>query len=191
MALCLTVCAPLALLGCQLRRPEVALVRTIEPELAAAASDPAATPPPGAQVRNLRLLETEARVHIGRRLIHQQPDGELIEDAVWRWSSPPDRYLDTVLRLTLGSSRDIRLVDAADAPVLGVMLLAFHLGESDARLFAAIEVRLTGTDRVVQTRLIRDSEPISGALPGDLSAGSGRLLIRLAAAASRQAIAMH
>ena len=141
---------------------------------------------------DLRLLETEARVHIGRRLLHQQGDGELTEDGIWRWSSPPDRYLDTALRLTLGSSRSIRLVDSADAPVLAVTLLSFHLAdESDARLLAAIELRFTGTDRVVHTQLIKDSEPIAGSLPGNLSTGAGRLLSRLAAEASKQVIAMR
>ena len=49
----------------------------------------------------IRLLDTQARGHIGRRVLHQQPDGELTEDPMWRWSSAPDRYLDTALRLEL------------------------------------------------------------------------------------------
>jgi hypothetical protein len=53
----------------------------------------------GATAAPIRLLDTQARGHIGRRLLHQRPDGELIEDPVWRWSSAPDRYLDTALRL--------------------------------------------------------------------------------------------
>ena len=46
-----------------------------------------------ADARPVRLLDTQARGHIGRRVLHQQPEGELIEDPVWRWSSAPDRYL--------------------------------------------------------------------------------------------------
>ena len=37
-------------------------------------------------------------------VLYQQPSGELTEDPVWRWSSAPDRYLDTALRLELASS---------------------------------------------------------------------------------------
>ena len=45
----------------------------------------------------VRLLETHGARPIGRRLLHQQPDGELTEDPVWHWSSAPDRYFDTAL----------------------------------------------------------------------------------------------
>src|SRR4029079_11516161 len=64
----------------------------------------------------VRLLETQSRAHIGRRLLHRQPDGELTEDPVWHWSSAPDRYLDTALRLEMGASPNVRLVDVASAP---------------------------------------------------------------------------
>jgi hypothetical protein len=50
---------------------------------------------------------------------------------------------------------------------------------------AAIKLRFTGTDRVVRTQLVRDSEPVSGGLPGDLSIAAGRLLGRLASEASK------
>jgi hypothetical protein len=54
---------------------------------------------------------------------------------------------------------------------------------------AAIELRFTGTDRVVRTQLVRDSEPVSGGLPGDLSIAAGRLLGRLASEASKRIVA--
>ena len=75
----------------------------------------------------VRLLDTQARAHIGRRVLHQQPDGELTEDPVWRWSSAPDRYLDTALRLELAAARDVRLVDSGTASTLAVTLLVWHL----------------------------------------------------------------
>lgn len=52
-----------------------------------------------AKTRSIRLLDTQASAHIGRRLLHRQPNGELTEDSVWRWSSNPDAYLNTALHL--------------------------------------------------------------------------------------------
>ena len=60
-------------------------------------------------------------------MLHQQPNGELTEDHVWRWSSPPDRYLDTALRLELASNPEVRLVDAGIAPALAATLLVWDL----------------------------------------------------------------
>ena len=69
---------------------------------------------------SVRLLETQARSHIGRRVLHRLPDGEVTEDPVWLWTSTPDRYLDSALRLAIASSPDIRLVDASTAASLAV-----------------------------------------------------------------------
>src|SRR6187397_1682004 len=91
--------------ACSLKRPNTAATRMIEPQLPEQAnsgtSAPNATP--------IRLLDTQARAHIGRRLLHQQPDGELTEDAIWRWSSAPDRYLDSAIRLELAANPKMRL----------------------------------------------------------------------------------
>jgi len=129
----------------------------------------------------IRLLDTQARGHIGRRLLYQQPTGELIEDPIWRWSSSPDRYLDTALRLELASSPGLRLVDAPSAPALAANLVAWHLESTDgSRLVGAVEYRFTRSDRGVHTYIVRASEPISADLPGDLAAAAGRLFQRLA-----------
>ncbi len=165
-----------------LKRPDTLPSRMIEPqivepqltELGGQRPDPASAAP-------LRLLDTQARGHIGRRLLHQQPAGELSEDPVWVWSSAPDRYLDTALRLELASSPIWRLVDAASAPVLATTLLAWNLDSTNGtRLVGAVEFQLTGADRVVHTLVVRGSEAVSGDLPGDLAAAAGRLLHRLA-----------
>ena len=63
-------------MACQLRRPETIPSRMIEPQLV----EPAKTGTSGPDAAPLRLLETQARGHIGRRVLHQQPDGELTED---------------------------------------------------------------------------------------------------------------
>src|SRR5688500_9692588 len=135
------VLAWLALCGCQLRRPDTVPSRMIEPELSGEGA-----PQDGgtAAVVQVRLLETQARAHIGRRLLHQRPDGELIEDVVWRWSTAPDRYLDTALRLEFSGHGAVRLVDSPNTSVLAVTLLAWQLEGDDAlRLLGAIEVRIT------------------------------------------------
>jgi hypothetical protein len=173
----LTILGCLSLGGCQLQRPQTVPSRIIEPHLA----ERTATPKPATPAIELRLLETHARAHIARRLLHQRPDGELIEDPVWKWSSAPDRYLDTALRLEFATNGAIQLVDSAAAPMVAVTLLAWHIEERGTmQLLAAIELRFTGTDRIVRTQLIRDGEPVSGGLPGDLSVAAGRLLSRLA-----------
>jgi hypothetical protein len=105
----------------------------------------------------------------------------LSEDSVWVWSSAPDRYLDTALRLELASSPIWRLVDSASAPALATTLLAWNLDTTNGtRLVGAVEFQLTGADRVVHTFVVRGSEAVSGDLPGDLAAAAGRLLHRLA-----------
>jgi hypothetical protein len=129
----------------------------------------------------IRLLDTEARGHIGRRLLHQQPGGELNADPVWRWASSPGLYMDTVLRSEVAASPGIKLVDSSGVKVFAATLLEWAL-ESDngTRLVGAVEFQITGADRVVRTQTVRASEPVSAELPGDLAAAAGRLLRRLA-----------
>jgi hypothetical protein len=134
-----------------------------------------------ANARPIRLLDTQARGHIGRRVLHQQPSGELTEDPVWRWSSAPDRYLDTAIRLELASHPVLRLVDAATAPALAATLLVWNIESAGGtHLVGVVEFQLTGIDRAVHTKVVRGSEPVSAELPGDLAAAAGRLLRRLA-----------
>jgi len=174
--------ASLALVACQLRRPTTAPSRVLEPQLL----EPQLAEQPGTLAKNpnafsIRLLSTESRGNIGRRVLHRQPDGELTEDPVWRWSTPPDRYLDTALRLEVASSPRLRLVDAGDVPALGAYLLAWDLESSGGtRLLGAVEFEVTGTDRVIHTQIVRGSESVTGELPGDLAAAAGRLMRRLA-----------
>lgn len=168
--------------GCQLRRPATIPVRMVEPQLLAPQPvESAKLVPMAPNAIPVRLLDSQARGHIGRRLLHQQPNGELTEDPVWRWSSTPDRYLDTALRLEVASNPDIRVVDVGLAPVLAATLLVWDLEASGGtRLVGAVEFQITGIDRVVHTRVARASEPVSAELPGDLAAAAGRLLRRLA-----------
>jgi hypothetical protein len=170
-------------LGCQLRRPTTTPTRMIEPQLLEPQlAEQAKLMPKAPNATPVRLLDTQARGHIGRSVLHQQPDGELTDDSVWRWSSAPDRYLDTALRLEVASNPDVRLVDVDRAPVLAATLLVWNLESAGGtRLVAAVEFQVTGTDRAVHTHVARASEPVSGELPGDLAAVAGKLLRRLAA----------
>jgi len=181
LALLAIAAAVLAESAC-LKRPDTIPGRMLEPQLLEpqlSGSAPPTTPSAGAAP--IRLLDTQARSHIGRRMLRQEPSGELIEDSVWRWSSAPDRYLDTALRLELASSPGWRLVDSASAPTLATTLLVWHLeSASTTQLVGAVEFEFTGTDRVVHTHVVRGREPVSGELPGDLPAAAGRLLRRLA-----------
>ncbi len=152
--------------------------RLVEPSPPAAVSSQPVSPSGAAPIR---LLDTQARGHIGRRLLHQRTGGEIVEDAVWRLSSAPDRYLDSALRSVLASSPGVRLLDAGSAPFIAVTLLAWHLeSEGGARLVGAAEVVITAADRIVRTQVIRGSEPVSAELPGDLATAAGRLLHTLA-----------
>ena len=168
--------------GCQLRRPPTTPTRMIEPQLLEPRlAEPANFVPKAPNAISVRLLDTQARGHIGRRVLLQQPDGELTEDSVWRWSSAPDRYLDTALRLEVASKPNIRLVDTGGVPVLAATLLVWNLESAGGtRLVGGVEFQITGTDRVMHTLVAQDSEPVSAELPGNLAAVAGRLLRRLA-----------
>jgi hypothetical protein len=177
--------------ACQLKRPDVIAARMIEPQLV----EPIQPSTPAARQGNvggealpIRLLETQSRSHIGRRLLHQAPDGELVEDAVWRWSSAPPRYLDSALRLAFASTPNVQLVDSGDAEAMSVTLITWHLETaSSVQLVGAVEVVVTTADRVVQSHLIRRTEPVSSELPGNLAAAAGRLLQMLASASVERA----
>ena len=176
--LCLVfVSVCLAAAACQLRRPDTIPARMLEPQL----PEPTRPATSAANAAPIRLLDTQARGHIGRRLLYRQPSGELTEDSTWRWSSSPDRYLDTALRLELAASPGLRLVDAPSAPALAANLVAWHLDSANgSRLVGAVEFQFTRTDHGVHTYIVRASEPISADLPGDLAAAAGRLFQRLA-----------
>lgn len=165
-----------------LRRPATTPSHMLEPQLLEPQlPQPATQMTKAPNATPVRLLDTQARGHIGRRVLHQQPNGELTEDAVWRWSSAPDRYLDTALRFELASSPDVRLVDTGRARALAATLLIWDLDSAgETRLVGAVEFQVTGTDREVHTKVVRTSEPVSAELPGDLAAAAGRLLRRLA-----------
>jgi len=169
-------------INCHLRRPNTTPSRMIEPQILDPQIPEAATQVVKApDAISIRLLDTQARGHIGRRLLHLQSNGELTEDAVWKWSSAPDRYLDTALRLEAASSPHVRLVDTGRAPAVAATLLIWDLeAQREARLVGAVEFQVTNTDRVVHTRVVRDSEIVSADLPGDLANAAGRLLHRLA-----------
>jgi hypothetical protein len=175
--------------GCQLRRPEVIPARMIEPQLVDVEPLASARPgPTAADAIPVRLLETQARAHIGRSLLRQEADGELVEDAVWRWSSAPTRYLDSALRVAFASSPDVRLVDSGNATAIAVTLIAWHLeSASSAHLVGAVELVITSTDRTVHAQVIRGSEPVSSELPGNLAAAAGHLLQKLASDSLTQA----
>jgi hypothetical protein len=142
--------------------------------------EPKATGDPPVAPLPIRLLDTQSRAHIGRRLLHQQAGGELVEDSVWRWSSAPERYLDSALRLA-ATSAGVQLVDIANAPTIAVTLIAWNLESTqNTHLVGAVELTVTSVDHAVTTDVIHSSEPVSPELPGDLAAAAGRLMTALA-----------
>ena len=67
--LLLIVCAVAG--ACQLKRPDVPAGRMIEPQLIEPQpSEPATQRTDNANASPVRLLDTQARAHIGRRLLH-------------------------------------------------------------------------------------------------------------------------
>lgn len=170
--------------ACRLRPPDLEPPRMIEPDVHQTRVTPAGaagTAGSGATF-DLRLTDTHARGHIGRRLLHRAPGGELLEDEIWRWSSAPDRYLDSTLRLAFADQPSLRLVDAAGVPAISVTLVEWYLDPAvGGQLVGAVELQLDDNRRGVRTELIRGQEALTaGDMPGDLSAAAGRLLWRLA-----------
>ena len=181
-AACLVVLACVSGAACQLKRPDTFPTRMLEPQLLEPRLPTAtAAEPSGADAVSVRLLDTQARGHIGRRLLHQEASGELTEDPIWRWSAPPDRYLDTAIRLELASSPRLQLVDIAGAPSIAATLVVWYLEQAPSMLLVgAVEFEFTGRDGMVRTYVVQGREPVSAALPGDLAVVAGRLLRRLA-----------
>jgi hypothetical protein len=166
--------------GCRVRieRPDTLPTRMIEPRLV----EPQGVAADAPDATSIRLLETQGRAHIGRRVLHQQPGGELTEDPVWLWATTPDRYLDSAVRYAIGSSPDIRLVDVGSAASLAVTLVVWQIEAAPSpRLVGAVEIQVTTIERAVHSEIIRAEEPIAAELPGDLAAAAGRLLGRIAA----------
>ncbi|HEX7289204.1 MAG TPA: hypothetical protein VF532_23670 [Candidatus Angelobacter sp.] len=180
----------LGTVACKLRRPDTAPARMIEPQLLQPQqAGPAAPVSKAANAAPVRLLETQALGHIGRPLLHQQASGELAADPVWRWSSAPDRYLDTALQLEAASNPNVRLVDAARATALAATLIVWDLEPREGtRLVGAVEFQIMGDNNVVLTKVVRDSEPINTELPGNLAVAAGNLLRRLASEGLKLAV---
>ena len=167
--------------GCRLRRPDAVSVRTIEPQLLEPQTEKPEQVTKAPDATPIRLLDTNAQGNMGRHVLHQQANGELLTDPVWRWSAPPERYLDMALRLQLEASPSMRLVDSSGAPTLAATLLVWDLESREGtQLVGAVEFQVTRTDRAVNTQLVRDSEPVLAEKPGDLPLAAGRLFRRLA-----------
>ena len=173
---CMGIC------GC-VRRPKAIPVRVIEPQLLEPQlADPETQAAKTPDAASVRLLSAQARGHIGHPLLHQQADGELTQDPVWRWPSRPDQYLDTALRLEAARRPDLRLVDSGRVPELAATLLVWDLESTGGtKLVGAVEFQITGADGVINTQLVRASEQVSAELPGNLADAAGHLLRRLAA----------
>ena len=64
--------------ACQLRRPVATPARMIEPQLVPEQQplESIVRPDPSSNVVPIRLLDTQARGHVGRRILRQQPQGE-------------------------------------------------------------------------------------------------------------------
>lgn len=172
----------LAAFGCkpELPRPDVPPSRMLEPQLPEGIPTPVAEAPDAVQVR---LLASQAADPIGHPILHRSANGELRKDAVWSWSSTPDRYLDTVLHVAAASDPNVQLVDTSDAPTMAPTLLALYLesGSGDTRrLVGVLELRITDRDRTVRTVLLKANEPITAELPGNGAAAMGQLMERLA-----------
>jgi hypothetical protein len=184
----LLIAANFSLVACQLHRPTTTPSRTLEPQvLEPQLTEQPGTVEKGSDAFSIRLLPAESRGNIGRRVLHRNPDGELTEDPVWRWSAPPNRYLDTALHLEVAANPKLRLVEAVDVSTIVATLLSWDLESTGGvRLVGEVEFQITGIDRVVHTQVIRGSEPVSGELPGDLAAASGRLMHSLAAEGLRR-----
>jgi hypothetical protein len=107
----------------------------IEPLLIEPASQPA--PPSssnsdrrGADVLAVRLLDTHARDPLAGDCF-TRGERRTVEDAAWRWSSAPARYLESALRIAFESTPSVRLVDSGNVAAMAVTLTAWHLESTD------------------------------------------------------------
>jgi hypothetical protein len=172
----LTICV-----GCSVKlpRPESVPGRTLDPQMITAEPAEAAS-----DAVPIRLLDTQARPHIRHHILHRDASGELTEVAVWSWSSPPDRYLDTALHMAAESNTKFRIVDTSDAPTVAVTLIAFHLESTPdgtgKRLVAVAELRVIDREHRVKTQIVEAEAAVDSELPGNLAVAAGNVLHRIA-----------
>jgi hypothetical protein len=164
--------------GCRLRRPDAVAIRTIEPQLL----EPQIEKPEQvtkAPTRRPDLVLVNAQGNMGRHVVRQQANGELITDPVWRWSAPLSGIWTWRYACNWKQAR-MRLVGQA-VPQPWPRLSSWNLESREGtQLVGAVEFQVTWTDRAVNTQLVRDSEPVLAEKPGDLPLAAGRLLRRLA-----------
>jgi len=164
-----------------LPKPKVTMTHMIEPQvLAPPTADQGAPLAKNPNAVAVRLLNTQSRGEIGRAMLHQESNGELVGDRVWFWSSRPEQFLDTAIQIEAAHNPDVRVVDSAHIPTLAPMLLVWDLESNGTQLVGVVQFQLTGTDGAVTTRVVRLSEQVSGELPANLADASGHLFHRLA-----------
>lgn len=168
------------LLGCgvKLQPPDRPTPRTLDVRLP---SEAAESVPTASDALEVRLLDTRSTLPASYAVLHRSTNGELREDAVWNWSTPPATLVDRALHLTAAADESVEIVDQAAVPRISATLVAFHLESSQGtEIVGSVDLRITDADRVVHTTVITERATVSSKMPGDLAVVAGELLERLA-----------
>jgi len=132
--------------------------RYFSPELAEAAPASAA---PQATSLELRLGRVEAAAHLEQRVAYRASESELGYYESYRWTEPPEAYLERALSQRLFERGGLVHVVTGAAPTLDVALLGFEEIRSGAPR-ARVEIRgvLHDERRVLFERTLRRERPI-------------------------------
>lgn len=152
--------------GCALTSKAVPLSpRYFSPQLEAASASLAPQP----RLLELRLGRVEAAAHIEQRMAYRPSDSELGYYEGWRWTEPPEAYLERALAQELFEQGGLVRVVAGLAPTLEIQLLGFEeLKSGVPRARVEIRVALHDERRSLLERTLRIERPIeSGPLEAE------------------------
>lgn len=127
--------------------------------------------PPGPSAKvglELRLGRIEGSAHLEQRLAYRSSESELGYYDSWRWTEPPEAYLERALAQQLFERRGLVHVVSGPAPTLDVELSSFEELRSGAAR-ARVELRLTLRDerRSLLERTLRVERAIASGTPED------------------------
>jgi uncharacterized lipoprotein YmbA len=153
------------LAGCALTSKAAPLApRYFSPELREESS-----PHPAANAGlELRLGRIEAAAHLEQRLAYRSDESELGYYDSWRWTEPPEAYLERALVQQLFEQRGLVRVVSGPAPTLDVELSSFEELRSGAAR-ARVELRLSLRDerRSLLERTLRVEQAMAPGAPAD------------------------
>ena len=128
----------------------------------------------------LRLGQVEASSHLEERIAYRPSEGELGYYDSWRWTEPPQAYLQRALARELFERRGLVHVVSGAAPTLDVQLVSFEeLRQGTPAGRVELAFSLSDGRRMLLEQTVRVEQPIA---PGAAEDAAPRLTKALSSA---------